>query len=148
MAAGLYQCVYLWLSDSRSVINMAISNLQSPLLRLPRELRDIVYSYILVSGTISIEAAITRVPRSRIAVGGEIGFCEALYQQYRLTSPLMYRATWTIPVEESGIPEEDSQLDSSVVHITVSDFVYRLVMFQMLFHLCYSDPRAGLTCVR
>ncbi|KAF2439568.1 hypothetical protein P171DRAFT_490260 [Karstenula rhodostoma CBS 690.94] len=97
---------------------MATFDLQSPLLRLPREIRDMIYSYVLVSGTIALEGAVTRAPRSRITVGGEVGFCEALYQKYKLTYPLTSRSTWTIPLEDLAIPEASFQLDSSAVHIT------------------------------
>lgn len=90
----------------------------SPLLRLPREIRDIILSYILVTGTIPLEPAVTKAPRSRIAVGGEVGFCEALYQQYKLTYPLDSRSTWTIPLQDLAIPEEDFQLDSITIFMT------------------------------
>ncbi|KAJ4299350.1 hypothetical protein N0V90_004595 [Kalmusia sp. IMI 367209] len=97
---------------------MISSSQPPPLLRLPREIRDIIYEYVLFHGTIAIEASVTKAPRSRIVVGGEIGFCEALYQQYKLTYPLTCRSTWAVPLHDLAVPEPELQLDSSTVHMT------------------------------
>ena len=87
-------------------------------LQLPREIRDLIYEFALVRGTISIHCAVTKAPKSRLAVGGEVGFCEALYQDYRLLHPLTYRGTWSVPLDGFAVPETDFQLDSNKVHMT------------------------------
>ena len=79
---------------------------------------DNIYEYVLIHGAIALEAAVTRAPRSRIAVGGEVGFCEALYQKHKLSHPLSYRSTWKIPLKDLAVPEAEFQLDSSVVYLT------------------------------
>ncbi|KAF2623936.1 hypothetical protein BU25DRAFT_413825 [Macroventuria anomochaeta] len=90
----------------------------SPLLQLPRELRNQIYGYLLGAEVITIQCAVTKAPKSRVAVGGEIGFCEALYQKHKLTYPLAHRSTWAVPVNNLAVPADDFQLDSSTVHMT------------------------------
>jgi len=87
-------------------------------LRLPRELRDIIYEYALVRDVIEIESAVTKAPKSRLAVGSEIGFCDALYSRFPLTYPLCNRSNWQISLDLLAIPESHFQLDSSKVHMT------------------------------
>jgi hypothetical protein len=77
-----------------------------------------ILSYILIAGNIPLEPAVTKAPRSRIAVGGEVGFCESLYHQFKLAYPLDSRSTWIIPLEALAVPETSFQLDSSTVHMT------------------------------
>lgn len=88
------------------------------LLQLPQEIRDQIYAYLFVPGVIAIECAVTKAPKSRAAVGGETGFCEALYQKYKLRHPLVYRRTWEVPVHDLAVPADEFQLDSSTVHMT------------------------------
>lgn len=90
----------------------------SPFLQLPRELRNQIYDYLLGPNDIAIECAVTKAPRSLVAVGGEIGFCEALYQKYKLMYPLALRSTWEVPVKNLDTPADDFQLDSSTVSMT------------------------------
>ncbi|KAF3035972.1 hypothetical protein E8E12_007740 [Didymella heteroderae] len=85
---------------------------------LPRELRDQIYEYLLGPDSIAIECAVTNVPRSLVAVGGEIGFCEALYQKYKLTYPLAHRSTWEVPVKNLNVLADEFQLDSTTVTMT------------------------------
>lgn len=90
----------------------------SHFLQLPRELRNQIYDHLLGPNSIAIECAVTKAPRSLVAVGGEIGFCEALYQKYKLTYPLAHRSTWEVPIKNLDIPADDFQLDSSAVSMT------------------------------
>lgn len=89
-----------------------------PLLQLPREIRDLIYEYLLVFGLVPISCAVTKAPKSLVAVGGEVGFCESLYQTYRLTYPLEHRSTWSVAVETLAIPADNFQLESSTVYMT------------------------------
>jgi hypothetical protein len=77
-----------------------------------------ILSCLLISGNIPLEPAVTKAPRSRIVVGGEVGFCESLYHRFKLTYPLDSRSTWTIPLEAMAVPDTSFQLDSSTVYMT------------------------------
>ncbi|KAF1361948.1 hypothetical protein EJ07DRAFT_153530 [Lizonia empirigonia] len=107
----------------------------SPLLQLPREIRDLIYEYLLVPGLVPISCAVTKAPKSLVAVGGEVGFCESLYQTYRLTYPLEHRSTWSVSVETLAIPADNFQLESSTVHMTYQLDSSRLKDNQQLLEL-------------
>lgn len=119
----------------QSHLFMNLDGHQSRLLRLPREIRyaskirmitletdrrcsDHIYGYVLVYDKVSLEAGVTKAPRSRIAVGGEIGFSYSLYQMHELRYPLCYRSTWEIPLSDLEIPEPEFELDSTKVCMT------------------------------
>jgi hypothetical protein len=90
----------------------------SRLLGLPREIRDLIYEYVLVRDIILIERAAVTVPETTAKRCPE--FFRQLTQSYPLTRIRSHRRVWAIPRFDLGLPsfKDDPELPPSHVQMT------------------------------
>ncbi|USP73086.1 uncharacterized protein yc1106_00360 [Curvularia clavata] len=90
----------------------------SRLLVIPREIRDLIYEYVLVRDVILIERAAATVPESAIIRSPE--FYKRFAQSYPLTRKRVHRRVWLIPRFDLGLPcyKDDPELPPSAVQMT------------------------------
>ena len=79
---------------SRIFADLAIT---SPLLELPREAQDLILQYVLGPDLTTIQFAIVDPIESRVAIDGELGFCEHLR---KIVCPVVHRERREIPVKK------------------------------------------------
>lgn len=70
----------------------------SPLLRLPRELRNLIWEYTLVRDTIPIECAVVTGPGYRRHTGFPCPYSPQLHEAYPLNRNVGHRRTWFLPI--------------------------------------------------
>lgn len=90
----------------------------SPLLVVPREIRDLIYEHVLVRDIILIERAAATVPES--AASRSPAFYRELAQLYPLTRKRAHRRVWSIPRFDLGLPcfKDDPEPPPSAVQMT------------------------------
>ncbi|XP_014551263.1 hypothetical protein COCVIDRAFT_42393 [Bipolaris victoriae FI3] len=90
----------------------------SRLLQVPREIRDLIYEYVLVRDIILIERAAATVPEITAKQCPE--FYRQLRQSYPLTHIRSHRRVWAIPRFDIGLPsfKDDPELPPSHVQMT------------------------------
>ncbi|EUC40655.1 hypothetical protein COCMIDRAFT_108235 [Bipolaris oryzae ATCC 44560] len=90
----------------------------SQLLQVPREIRDIIYEYVLVRNIIHVERAAATVPETTAKQSPE--FYRQLTQSYPLTHTRSHRRVWAIPRFDLGLPsfKDDPELPPSHVQMT------------------------------
>lgn len=75
----------------------------SRLLRLPRELRELIYEHALVRCTIPIECAVVRGPGYRKHSGYPCAFSPQLHEAFPLTRKAVHRRTWSLPIYDLDV---------------------------------------------
>ncbi|KAF1946598.1 hypothetical protein EJ02DRAFT_215372 [Clathrospora elynae] len=69
----------------------------SRLLQLPREIRDLIYDYVLVRDVISIECAVVNFPKAADVASFSPRFCTDFTKLFPSRSPWAHRRLWSIP---------------------------------------------------
>jgi len=112
---------------------------QSPLLTLPRELRDEILANLLLHGTVPFECGITSIPNFREVEDDEIERSPVTEQQalqeYPLRCPCTGRRSWTVPLRDvTGsdrvfLPSDGRREES---HMTYADGISVGLTYQLL----------------
>ncbi|KAF2026684.1 hypothetical protein EK21DRAFT_37592, partial [Setomelanomma holmii] len=89
----------------------------SHFLRLPRELRDHIYTYVLVRDVIPVECAIAKIHESRTPIrsrshrqNGVRPPSDQIHETYPLRASRTHRRLWTVPAFDINIPYDTGRV--------------------------------------
>jgi hypothetical protein len=75
----------------------------SPLLQLPRELRELIYEHAIVRKTIPINCAVIKGPGYRKHTGYPCSTSPQLHEAYPLNREAVHRRTWSLPIYDLNV---------------------------------------------